>query len=173
MINFVIGPRAIERRRTHEPPGRRHGGKGSAVLEAPAFDRDALRSRLRLSRYASSCRPADDRENVRLLLGDRLSVPPWRLLAQDRVPVEIPPGLPVPEKPKPQPASKSSRSRSPFGTHNSTGKVRRQPALSSPTRQSYRGLLGARNWELIQPFQRGFSTWTQSPSRLVAVNWVP
>jgi hypothetical protein len=37
----------------------------------------------------------------------------------------------------------------------------------------YRGLLGARNWELIQPFQLGFSTWTQSPSRLVAVNRVP
>jgi hypothetical protein len=37
----------------------------------------------------------------------------------------------------------------------------------------YRGLFGARNWELIQPFQLGFSTWTQSPSRLVAVNRVP
>ena len=38
---------------------------------------------------------------------------------------------------------------------------------------SYWGLLGARNWELIQPFKRVFSTWTQSPSRLVAVNRVP
>ena len=37
----------------------------------------------------------------------------------------------------------------------------------------YWGLLGARNWELIQPFKRVFSTWTQSPSRLVAVNCVP
>jgi hypothetical protein len=37
----------------------------------------------------------------------------------------------------------------------------------------YRGLLGARNRELIQPFQLGFSTWTQSPSRLVAVDCVP
>ena len=41
------------------------------------------------------------------------------------------------------------------------------------TRCPYSGLLGARNWELIQPFQRVFSTWTQSPSRLVAVNCVP
>jgi hypothetical protein len=32
--------RTIERRRPREPPGRRHGGKGSAVLETPAFDRD-------------------------------------------------------------------------------------------------------------------------------------
>ena len=37
----------------------------------------------------------------------------------------------------------------------------------------YWGLLGARNWELIQPFKLVFSTWTQSPSRLVAVNRVP
>ena len=37
----------------------------------------------------------------------------------------------------------------------------------------YWGSLGARNWELIQPFKRVFSTWTQSPSRLVAVNRVP
>ena len=37
----------------------------------------------------------------------------------------------------------------------------------------YWGLLGAKNWELIQPFKRVFSTWTQSPSRLVAVNRVP
>jgi hypothetical protein len=37
----------------------------------------------------------------------------------------------------------------------------------------YWGLSGARNWELIQPFQRVFSTWTQSPSRPVAVNCVP
>jgi hypothetical protein len=35
------------------------------------------------------------------------------------------------------------------------------------------GLLGPRNWELIQPFRPVFSTWTQSPSRLVAVNRVP
>ena len=37
----------------------------------------------------------------------------------------------------------------------------------------YWGLLGARNWELIQPFKPVFSAWTQSPSRLVAVNRVP
>src|SRR6476660_5032911 len=37
----------------------------------------------------------------------------------------------------------------------------------------YSGLLGARNCELIQPFKPVFSTWTQSPSRLVAVNRVP
>ena len=37
----------------------------------------------------------------------------------------------------------------------------------------YSGLLGARNWELIQPFKPVFSTSTQSPSRLVAVNRVP
>jgi len=37
----------------------------------------------------------------------------------------------------------------------------------------YWGLLGARNWELIQPLKPVFSTWTQSPSRLVAVNRVP
>ena len=37
----------------------------------------------------------------------------------------------------------------------------------------YRGLSGARNWELIQPFQRVLSTCTQSPCRLVAVNGVP
>src|SRR3954447_16975620 len=32
--------RTIESRRPREPPGRRHGGKGSAVLETPPFDRD-------------------------------------------------------------------------------------------------------------------------------------
>src|SRR4029453_16883662 len=37
----------------------------------------------------------------------------------------------------------------------------------------YWGLSGARNCELIQPFKRVFSTWTQSPSRPVAVNCVP
>ena len=37
----------------------------------------------------------------------------------------------------------------------------------------YWGLLGARNCELIQPFKPVFSTCTQSPSRLVAVNRVP
>ena len=37
----------------------------------------------------------------------------------------------------------------------------------------YWGLLGARNWELIEPFKPVFSTWTQSPSRLVTVNCVP
>ncbi len=43
----------------------------------------------------------------------------------------------------------------------------------SGLRSPYWGLSGARNWELIQPFQRMFSTWTQSPSRPVAVNCVP
>src|SRR5262249_32075426 len=38
--------------------------------------------------------------------------------------------------------------------------------LESP----YWGLSGARNCELTQPFKRAFSTWTQSPSRPVAVN---
>jgi len=37
----------------------------------------------------------------------------------------------------------------------------------------YCGLLGARNWELIQPFMRVLSTWTQSPSRPEAVNCEP
>src|SRR3984893_12362682 len=37
----------------------------------------------------------------------------------------------------------------------------------------YWGLLAARNWELIQPFKRPFSTWVQSPSRPVAVNRAP
>src|SRR4051812_3261916 len=37
----------------------------------------------------------------------------------------------------------------------------------------YWGLVGGRNCELIQPFKPVFSTWTQSPSRLVAVNRVP
>jgi hypothetical protein len=46
-------------------------------------------------------------------------------------------------------------------------------ALSSGLRSPYWGLSGATNWELIQPFQRVFSTWTQSPSRPVAVNCVP
>ena len=48
--------------------------------------------------------------------------------------------------------------------------------IASPSRSEgspYWGLSGARNWELIQPFQRVFSTWTQSPSRPVAVNCVP
>ena len=35
-----LSARTIERRRPREPPGRRHGGKGSAVLETPPFDRD-------------------------------------------------------------------------------------------------------------------------------------
>ena len=43
----------------------------------------------------------------------------------------------------------------------------------SRRRFRHRGLLGARNWELIQPFQRVFPTSTQSPSRLVTVNCVP
>src|SRR5262245_27861539 len=38
---------------------------------------------------------------------------------------------------------------------------------------AYWGLSGARNCELTQPFKRVFSTWTQSPSRPVAVNCVP
>src|SRR5262245_12139647 len=37
----------------------------------------------------------------------------------------------------------------------------------------YWGLSGARNWELIHPFQRVLSTWIQSPSLPVAVNCVP
>ena len=36
--------RTIESRRPLEPPGRRHGGKGSAVLETPPFDRDPTHS---------------------------------------------------------------------------------------------------------------------------------
>src|SRR6476659_4022849 len=35
--------RTIERRRHREPPGRRHGGIGSAVLETPSFDRVSTR----------------------------------------------------------------------------------------------------------------------------------
>src|SRR5262245_17237350 len=38
---------------------------------------------------------------------------------------------------------------------------------------AYWGLSVARNCDLIQPFKRVFSTWTQSPSRPVAVNCVP
>jgi hypothetical protein len=38
-LDFVIGPHD-RRRRPREPPGRRHGGKGSAVLEPPLFDRN-------------------------------------------------------------------------------------------------------------------------------------
>jgi hypothetical protein len=50
----------------------------------------------------------------------------------------------------------------------------RPPAVRvTGLRRPYWGLLGAKNWELIQPFKRVFSTWTQSPSRLVAVNRVP
>src|ERR1700730_14003371 len=37
----------------------------------------------------------------------------------------------------------------------------------------YRASLGPRNWELIQPFKRSPSTWTQSPSRFVTWNRVP
>src|ERR1700737_2481659 len=37
----------------------------------------------------------------------------------------------------------------------------------------YWGLLAAKNWELIQPFKRPFSTWVQSPSRLIAENRAP
>src|ERR1700738_847693 len=37
----------------------------------------------------------------------------------------------------------------------------------------YWGLLAARNWELIQPLKRPFSTWVQSPSRRVTVNRAP
>src|SRR3954452_17744008 len=53
------------------------------------------------------------------------------------------------------------------------GTAQKRGALSSGLRSPYWGLSGARNWELIQPFQRVFSTWTQSPSRPVAVNCVP
>jgi hypothetical protein len=38
---------------------------------------------------------------------------------------------------------------------------------------SYLGSLGARNWELIQPFKRPLSTCTQSPSRVVTSKRVP
>ena len=37
----------------------------------------------------------------------------------------------------------------------------------------YRGALGATNCELIQPFKRLLSTWTQSPSRLVTLKRAP
>src|SRR4051794_1678415 len=53
------------------------------------------------------------------------------------------------------------------------GTAQKCGALSSGLRSPYWGLSGAKNWELIQPFQRVFSTWTQSPSRPVAVNCVP
>src|SRR6202048_4867563 len=42
-----------------------------------------------------------------------------------------------------------------------------------PLVDHYRGLLAARNWELIQPLKRPFSTWVQSPSRRVTVNRAP
>ena len=58
-----------------------------------------------------------------------------------------------------------------FANHTST--AQECGALSSGLRSPYWGLSGARNWELIQPFPRVFSTWTQSPSRPVAVNCVP
>ena len=58
-----------------------------------------------------------------------------------------------------------------FLRHTST--AQKCGALSSGLRSPYWGLSGARNWELIQPFKRVFSTWTQSPSRPVAVNCVP
>jgi len=58
-----------------------------------------------------------------------------------------------------------------FLRHTST--AQKCGALSSELRSPYWGLSGATNWELIQPFQRVFSTWTQSPSRPVAVNCVP
>src|SRR5260370_7864082 len=38
---------------------------------------------------------------------------------------------------------------------------------------AYRGSLGARNWELIQPFKGPLSTCTQSPSRLATLKRVP
>jgi hypothetical protein len=47
------------------------------------------------------------------------------------------------------------------------------PVPVTPAVRPYWGLSGARNWELTQPFKRVFSTWTQSPSRPVAVNCVP
>ena len=71
------------------------------------------------------------------------------------------------------------------GWRGHSGFARRAHSRSSPRgpnghraptprrRFRYRGLLGARNWELIQPFQRVFPTSTQSPSRLVTVNCVP
>src|ERR1700680_4260532 len=37
----------------------------------------------------------------------------------------------------------------------------------------YCGALAATNWDLIQPFKRALSTWTQSPSRLVTLKRVP
>jgi len=40
-------------------------------------------------------------------------------------------------------------------------------------RSSYRGSLGARNWELIQPFKRPLSTCIQTPSRVVTFKRVP
>src|SRR5260370_13758102 len=38
---------------------------------------------------------------------------------------------------------------------------------------AYRGSLGARNWELIQPFKGPLYTCTQSPSRLAILKRVP
>ena len=64
-------------------------------------------------------------------------------------------------------AERAGTDRVPAGTAQKCG------ALSSGPRSPYWGLSGARNWELIQPFKRVFSTWTQSPSRPVAVNCVP
>jgi hypothetical protein len=49
----------------------------------------------------------------------------------------------------------------------------RPPRVRVTGLSAYSGLLGAKNWELIQPFKRVFSTWTQSPSRPVALNCVP
>src|SRR3954452_13511809 len=64
-------------------------------------------------------------------------------------------------------AETAGTDRVPAGTAQKCG------ALSSGLRSPYWGLSGATNWELIQPFPRVFSTWTQSPSRPVAVNCVP
>ena len=49
----------------------------------------------------------------------------------------------------------------------------RPPRVRVTGPKPFIGVLGAKNWELIQPFKRVFSTWTQTPSRLVAVNRVP
>jgi hypothetical protein len=65
--------RAIESRRPREPPGRRHGGKGSAVLGTPPFDRDTNKSgvcsfRRTPGRLLRGCSPASP---YRTLIGSR------------------------------------------------------------------------------------------------------
>ena len=97
------------------------------------------------------------------------------------------PLIPLARSPKParRASPRSSRWARAFVRFRRSARARRVPhwAMANAAKPAdiagfpwvghYWGLLAARNWELIQPFKRPFSTWVQSPSRRVTVNRAP